>query len=348
MSARRKRPAWIHAPAGLLLAALPAMAQPPEAGLAFERHDWQLACDNTRTCRAAGYPPQTEVLGISVLLTRPAGPGAPVGGRLMPREYDVTEPPGTMRLVVDDVDLGPLEIDPESGTAELDERQVAALLRALPRDSRIAAVADRDGTRWPLSDRGAAAVLLKMDEFQGRLGTPGALVRRGDRDEDAVPPALAAPVLRAAAVPPTRPDDRRVADDPSLHAALRGTLPRDDRCDGFDQAPVSVHRLDEERLLVSQLCWRAAYNEGHGYWVVRDRAPYRPQLVTLSGTDYDAGWLWASHKGRGLGDCFSSASWVWDGRRFVQAGESSTGLCRLMAPGGAWSLPTLVSEVEAP
>ncbi|MFM5113577.1 DUF1176 domain-containing protein [Aeromonas hydrophila] len=40
-------------------------------GLSFQHKDWELACDNTRTCRAAGY--SAESGGLSVLLTREAG-----------------------------------------------------------------------------------------------------------------------------------------------------------------------------------------------------------------------------------------------------------------------------------
>ncbi|WP_410488919.1 DUF1176 domain-containing protein [Aeromonas hydrophila] len=38
-------------------------------GLSFQHKDWELACDNTRTCRAAGY--SAESGGLSVLLTQP-------------------------------------------------------------------------------------------------------------------------------------------------------------------------------------------------------------------------------------------------------------------------------------
>lgn len=33
-----------------------------------------------------------------------------------------------------------------------------------------------------------------------------------------------------------------------------------------------MQRLSADKLLVSQACWRAAYNTGDGYWVVNDRA----------------------------------------------------------------------------
>ncbi|STW09638.1 Protein of uncharacterised function (DUF1176) [Klebsiella grimontii] len=45
-----------------------------------------------------------------------------------------------------------------------------------------------------LSGEGAYAVLLKMDDVQGRIGTPGALTKKGDRPENsvraAIPPRL--------------------------------------------------------------------------------------------------------------------------------------------------------------
>ncbi|WGV54914.1 DUF1176 domain-containing protein [Stenotrophomonas indicatrix] len=34
---------------------LAASAVDAPAGLYFQHHDWVVACDNTRTCRAAGY-----------------------------------------------------------------------------------------------------------------------------------------------------------------------------------------------------------------------------------------------------------------------------------------------------
>lgn len=48
------------------------MAAPPR-GFSFAYKDWEVACDNTGTCRAAGYG---ATMGeVSVLLTRSAGPG---------------------------------------------------------------------------------------------------------------------------------------------------------------------------------------------------------------------------------------------------------------------------------
>ncbi|MFO3703783.1 DUF1176 domain-containing protein [Xanthomonas codiaei] len=316
----------------------------------FTHDDWTIACDNTRTCRAAGYQPdEGEHLPVSVLLTRKAGAGEAVTAELMLGQYDETKLPASLSLQIDQRNLGKLALDGNSGTASLSSAQVAALLAALPRSSTIVALGN-DGRRWQLSDKGASAVLLKMDEFQGRLGTRGALVRKGDRDESAVLPPLPVPQVREARLVATQPGDARLGTLPALYHALRVTLPVDEQCKGLDTSeasePLTITRLSSDKLLVSTDCWMGAYNVGAGYWVINARAPFAPTLVTLLGSDLDGSTILASHKGRGLGDCYSQASWTWDGRRFVQTSDSTSGLCRLVAAGGAWELPTLVTEVK--
>ena len=98
-------------------------------------------------------------------------------------------------------------------------------------------------------------------------------------------------------------------------------------------------------MLVSTICWQGAYNGGMGYWVVDDRPPHHASLVTTRGSGHGDGRIHSEHKGRGLGDCFSSAEWVWTGTAFVHTREATTGMCRAIAAGGAWHLPTLVVEV---
>ncbi len=343
----------------LLVVVLPAVhAAPAEAipsGLEFGHEDWTLACDNTRTCRAAGYQRDDgDSEPVSILLTRPGGPGQRVSAELMLGQYEETTLPKQLQLQINDAKPALLQYDADAGTATLSEAQVSTLLASLTRISRIVLIAE-DGRRWTVSDRGASAVLLKMDEFQGRLGTPGALVRKGTRAEASVLPALPVPVVTVVKAPPTRPADTALATSTALRAALAAATSADD-CAALhpddsmfaDEGPqqITVQRLSADKLLVSQNCWRAAYNTGDGYWVVNDRAPYHPTLVTASAADGDVRSIEQAHKGRGLGDCWYTASWVWNGTRFVKSAEANSGLCRLVAAGGAWQMPTLVSEVK--
>ena len=90
--------------------------------------------------------------------------------------------------------LGEVKIG-DNATGELTAVQTAALLGALAKNARLSWSAK--GKSWTVSTKGANAVLLKMDEFQGRLGTPGALVRKGTKSEATVLPALPAPEITA-------------------------------------------------------------------------------------------------------------------------------------------------------
>lgn len=341
--------------AALLLAA-PTLAAADLPGTRFFHGDWELACDNTRTCRAAGYSPDGVELPISVLLTRLAGPRQAVTAKVMVGRYGdnpiVDKLPRRFQLTlrINGTAQGPVGFDSDSLQGELNPAQTQALLAALTRKSNIEFV--RNGNTWALSDTGATAVLLKMDEFQGRLGTPGALIRRGTEPESKALPPLLGLVIKPGAITPARPGDKSWVKQqgPALLKALRATLKSDetDYCPDLTEPDPSVEeaptatRLTDTRLLVATRCWSGAYNVGHGYWIVNQAPPYQPMLVTTQGSEYEAGTITATQKGRGLGDCWSMEEWKWDGKGFVLAHATSTGMCRLIAPGGAWDLPTRV------
>lgn len=321
-------------------------------GIYFQHHDWLLACDNTRTCRATGYAID-DGSTVSVLLERAGGPGTPVTGRVSLEPADDQPVPGdALFLHLKQDDAGALAAADDQGHRALSAAQVSALLTVLVRGGRVEIV-DNDTNIWEISERGAAAVLLKMDEYQGRLGTPGALMRKGSRAEAQVPPALPVPVLQRVVTlgetAPTAPH----ADSPQLRAALRASLGNKE-CSALQNddveataAPMRFVRVDAHHVLVSLDCWMGAYNAGEGYWLLADNAPLAPVLVTLDANSYYDGEISASHKGRGLGDCWSQARWNWDGTRFAHAYEGTTGLCRSVT-GGTWQLPTHVTELRDP
>lgn len=341
----------------LLALALPlaAAAAAPAKSLYFQHHDWVVACDNTLTCRAAGYAADDDST-LSILLTRKGGPDQAIEGRLsLQPEEGQTQPKGALHLRVQQQDLGVLAATQGEGTHRLNATQTRALLSALVRDGGVS-VTDGVGHRWPLSDKGAAAVLLKIDEYQGRLGTPGAAMRKGSTPESSVPAALAVPVVRKAATTDSTPDDpafARLAASPALRAALRATL-KDNSCEGLletdadvplSNSPLQIQRLDAQHVLINVQCWRAAYNTGDGYWVARPQTPFQAQWVTSDAVDYADGQIIAAQKGRGLGDCISQATWTWNGTAFIATSEVAAGLCRGV-PGGTWELPTLVTEIR--
>jgi invasion protein IalB len=326
----------------LALMSTACLAAPP-AGTEFTHHDWELVCDNTRTCRAAGYQSdETDpASAVSVLLEREAGPGRPVKAQV--RLGGDPEKPipkgGAVTMRIDGRSHGQVRIDRKDMTGTLTPAQTQALVSAV---AGTGAVSWTDGDiTWPLSGKGASAVLLKMDEFQGRLGTTGALLRKGARAEDGVPGPLPMPEVAAAPAGATDvglPPAERTA----LLAALRKAL---DGCDAFAPDQLSVMRLNADKLLVQIPCWQGAYNEGYAFVLANKKAPFQLEPITDSGSDYAAGTITASQKGRGIGDCWSRQEWVWDGRRFVLTEKATTGMCKSVAPGGAWHLPSYVAKV---
>ena len=66
-----------------LLAVLPAtaLAAPPQ-GFYQNYQDWDITCDNTGTCRLAGYQADETETPVSILFTRKAGANAAVAGEV--------------------------------------------------------------------------------------------------------------------------------------------------------------------------------------------------------------------------------------------------------------------------
>lgn len=342
-------------------------------GLHFYHQDWEVACDNTRTCRAAGYQSDegdSNSFPISVLFTRKAGVGQLVSGevKLGTTDYVDDQPmPQSVQLSINHTAYGKVTLD--SGlSGSLSGQQVQAMIAALAGHTVIQFKSGQD--TWNLSGQGAAAVLLKMDDVQRRVGTTGALLRKGKKSENSVLPALAKPVVKW-----VKPDSKLQA-NPALQQAIKAVdlqqlqqlvkqqhalqqrLEASKESYSVDECPVltendeyakfelTVEPLNPHQLLASGLCWRGAYNEGYGYWVINAHKPYQPKLVTASASDYADGVITSDQKGRGLGDCWSHEQWTWNGQQFIQTHEFTTGMCRLIELGGAWELPTRVAMVK--
>ena len=316
--------------------------------LSFSHKDWELACDNTRTCRAAGYhTDQDEEPNATILITRAAGPGTPVNIQLRLADDERHPPAPSVDMTIDGKRMGTIELDRKTNIGTLSDTQTRALLPAILKDSKIAWRSGK--TTWTISTAGANAVLLKMDDFQGRIDTPGALVRRGNKPESSVAPPLPAPVVQAAPVIQGKTDVAlTAAQTRDLMAALR-KAGAGDSCELLtanedEGGKLEAHRLTQDKLLVSHICWMGAYNMGKDYWVVNTKPPYSPTAVVSDADSYGNGVITATEKGRGIGDCKETREWTWDGRTFAQTSDATTGMCRLFA-GGAWYLPTLVTRV---
>ena len=351
------------------LLSLPAMASygTPFEGWGFVQDDWQVVCDNTLTCRAAGYAEEDQLdTSASILLTvlpKVSLPSATV--QFLPEvpKQNNTE----AELWLNGKNYGEIQADAYGSAYDLTTKQTQQLLSHSRQNTKIEIRAG--GKNWSVSDKGMSAVLLKLDEVQGRVGTPIALVSKNHTSKQIPKSAKAKPVIKKAYA---YADNKQL--DSSKWAYFQANINKwididakeligseDDMGDcelinpktdayqrmqeyGVDRLNWTFTPVDALHTLASHLCWQGAYNESSGYWLINHDKPSKPKLITTAGNDYSDGEIWATHKDRGIGDCWNHAIWVWNGQTFVKSEDSSSGMCRGFA-GGAWDLPTYVSEV---
>ncbi|MDO4430292.1 MAG: DUF1176 domain-containing protein [Lonepinella koalarum] len=324
-------------------------------GIYFEHHDWEIACDNTGTCRMAGYgeqdvsytnPESERHIPVSVYFERKAGETA-ISGKVKFELESGQMPP--VSLWLNNQPLGELQPIKDSSELEyqLTPQQTGIILPALVGAPTLEVRAPK--IRWQISERGATAVMLKMDEFQKRLDTPTALVRKGLSNK----PILALqPVSTIKLVNPLKQNPAWVAEQiweenpryTPLLSLLKSQMTEDECFSlGYEGNAVTVQQISADRKLIGSLCTMGAYNFSWLY-VLTDLAEKQVFWHSSDYADFTEGKLYGSYKMRGLGDCWLSREAVWNGERFIKSEEFSTGQCRDFA-GGAWTLPTLISNV---
>lgn len=109
----------------------------PATGFRFSPKDWEVACDNTGTCRAAGYREDRSEARVSVLVTRRPGPGTRPEVKRVLGSYRVIPglkplpPRPAVTMHVNDRPLGALRLY-DSLSVTLSRAQAAAPLRPCP------------------------------------------------------------------------------------------------------------------------------------------------------------------------------------------------------------------------
>lgn len=314
-------------------------------GLHFQHKDWELACDNTGTCRAVGYQANQEP-NMALLLQRVAGQPSPIEGfiQVLPEQA-----PKTAQLWLDDEALGMLSFD--RNIAQLTTEQLEKLIEKAQQYSKIELVNDQ--TRWKLSDAGMSAILQKMDEFQRREGTKSALVTTGRKSQGQLLQAEPMPnyvmtdyhrgsavhyALNSVPAQNLHSKFKALTDEKSCPLLWQQHTSAQDR--------ISIYPLNRQHFLVQTPCWRSAYNQGYGMWVVSKDLRYVQQMVTTNATSFSEGHIFSHQKGRGLGDCGTQQEWVWMAPRFIRSYVAQNSQCKGFV-GGAWKLPTFVSQVSS-
>lgn len=152
------------------LASISSLSLAAIQGLHFSHKDWEIACDNTGTCRAAGYQSDQDIgQPVSVLLERATGTNSSIKAQVQILPLAAATPTRQLQLQIASTPYGVVGLNRE-GIGQLNSSQTRALLKAVQGTSPV--IFKNAQSRWNLSTSGASAVLLKMDEFQRRLYTP--------------------------------------------------------------------------------------------------------------------------------------------------------------------------------
>ena len=336
----------------LLLALLPlsAMAASTSIKGIGNYQDWDLVCDNTGTCRMAGYQDESSD-PVSILFARAAGENATVEGKLtiLPfgeadRDVQVGQ---DIEIWLNGKSLGKVKHISDDAPDKLTEEQTKALLNGLKKESEIRLTYGK--TTLKVSDKGAAAAMLKMDEFQQRLNTPSALIRQG-QEKHAVLAPQAAPKVEAVSVNNRKTIELKRGEKQFNH--VLALLRKANSCDDEDitSQDITLYPLTQNKVLAEALCVRGAY-QGTNYYAVLDNKLSKVEQVLAeqyNRAEYDEkqgyAFVRGTYKGRGVGDCWSSQDAVWNGKIFIRTSEWTTGSCKGF-PGGAWQLPTFVSDI---
>lgn len=315
----------------MLLVALAAAAVQPQPGTLKTFGDWTVGCDNVRHCQAVALVPPAEDRARYLLLVihRDAGPD---GRPTLSFSTEAALPANGTTLRVDGKPvarfggMGPLPFN-------------AALASALGQGRRATLTDARGRIIASASLTGLAATFLHMDDQQRRLGTAGALIRRGSRPDVGVPTA---PPLPRIVRPPISARPPRTI---TSAAAARLIGPDAASCE-YATGPVAPKavRLDvrTSMVLVPHPCGNGAYNYFTSVYLLDERARVRPATFDrgvgmsetadnqLTNGDWDAKerLLNDDPKARGLGDCGGTASFAWDGTRFRLTHEAMMGECR--------------------
>ena len=338
----------------LLLALLPltAMAASTSIKGMGNYQDWDLVCDNTGTCRMAGYQEgDGSEHPVSILFTRAAGENAVVEGKLtiLPLGDDRDIQVGQdIEIWLNGKSLGKVKHISDDVPDKLTEEQTKALLSGLKKESEIRLTYGK--TTLKVSDKGAAAAMLKMDEFQQRLNTPSALIRKG-QEKHAVLAPQPAPKIEVVSVNNRKTTELKRGEKQydNVLALLRKAH---DGCvdEDLESQDITIYPLTHNKVLAEALCFKGAYQGTNYYAVLDDKLSKVEQVLAEqyneAGYDEKQGYAFVrgSYKGRALGDCLAGQDAVWNGKIFIRTSEWTTGSCKGL-PGGTWQLPIFVSNV---
>jgi Protein of unknown function (DUF1176) len=302
--------------------------------------DWTVGCDNGLACQAVALMAEGPADdALTMVITRPAGATAP----LMIEMSGFTTKVDRYRVVIDGkvAQTGNMQVGSES--IKLSGADAIRLARFMAKGKAMRLIDGGGADLGAASLNGVSAALRYIDAEQGRAGSRGAVMATGPKMATAKKAVL--PVITVKKITPTD-----MLPDASALVALSESSPCAlDRVGSTQDTAYSLGTGEKgPQALLMLNCGAGAYNETSGIYIgQRDSggkwtfAPARfdhgaynygedknvPLLINSS-WDAETQSIGNYNKARGLGDCGSSESWVWDGSMFRLTSATEMRECR--------------------
>lgn len=318
-----------------------AMADPkPNVGAQKFFFDWAAACDNRLACKAVSMQPEEFAFGgVSLSLVRASMSGditITLGG------FETTS--DRYRILIDGrvADTGPISYT-ASEPIKVTGTDALRLARTLAK-GRTLVLRDGKGTELgEISLKGSGAAFGHIDKAQNRAATKTALASLGAKNLRVS--GMPSPVITAKRTLPTE----TTPDAATLVSLIEMSPCKDERYGVTEDTAYSLGKVDgKARALVMISCGAGAYNFTSATYVGTEEpaskwtfAPaffdYGGAFRTMDGSVQllvNAAWDPATQtmssfaKGRGLGDCGNSESYVWDGAQFRLISAYAMEQCR--------------------
>jgi hypothetical protein len=327
---------WLLAAAAALV-----MAGVAQAAGTKSVKDWTAVCSNLGDCAAFGFSQESLDTAAFLKIERQAGPAGQPQVSLVYGSAD-KQPAQTWTLSLDGkpiAGLGPVRAAGSDAGARATLTGAAAqhLIDALLGGQSLELNAGGQQVS-SVSLAGSAAVLLWVDDQQGRVGTVTALSKKGAAPATSVHPRGAPPLIR-----PAPPASQAGLPKRAPRALAKGAQDCDPQSDPDD----TIARLAPGVVLWGPQCEGGAYNsvniffvgDEHAAHVTRVKFPEAPgagqardDILMNVGFDPASQTLSSFSKGRGIADCGSTEAWVWDGKAFQMARSEVMPECRGVPP----------------
>jgi Protein of unknown function (DUF1176) len=327
---------------------------PIELGKQIFQKDWAAACDNTLSCQAISLMPEGDgERAPAIMISRDSSSEGAVAVKI-----SLVEPMGDQyRILVDGRLANSGMLSKGEWPVQVAGKDALKLARAIGRGNKLV-VQGADGK--PLGElmlSGSAAALKHIDVTQNRARTRSALFALGRRALR--PKSTPLPVITARRIG----KQETLPDAGAIVSVVENSSCATERTTVTEDTVYSLGRQDGSyRALAIVSCGSGAYNmsvapfvgtsaDGKQWTFAPARFDYQgkpgegpvgPKLLVNASWDGEKQQLSSYYKGRGLGDCGSAETYVWDGAMFRLVSAYAMDECR----GSTEWMPVWRAKVE--